>query len=91
FSGWRNVGVGTFGGIVQAVVRVNRTIGQFRVLVMPDPNEEPWPELVRAGGGVYGWAMLKNVSVWYELWRQFNGFPPDFIGEFEDNSSSKKK
>jgi multidrug resistance efflux pump len=91
FSGWPNVGVGTFGGIVQAVDRVNSTNGQFRVLVMPDPNEEPWPELVRAGGGVYGWAMLKNVSVWYELWRQFNGFPPDFIGEFEEKSSSKKK
>ncbi len=86
FSGWPNVGVGTFGGVVQAVDRMNSNNGLFRVLVMPDPNEEPWPELVRAGGGVYGWAMLKNVTVGYELWRQFNGFPPDFIGELQTDS-----
>jgi hypothetical protein len=52
-------------------------------LVLPDPNDEPWPELVRAGSGVYGWAMLKNVTIGYELWRQFNGFPPDYINELE--------
>jgi multidrug resistance efflux pump len=83
FSGWPDVGVGTFGGLVQAVDRVNSTNGQFRVLVVPDPADKPWPELVRAGGGIYGWAMLKRVRVWYEMWRQFNGFPPDFIAGFE--------
>jgi hypothetical protein len=25
--------------------------------------------------------MLKDVPIWYELWRQFNGFPPDYIGK----------
>lgn len=83
FSGWPNVGAGTFGGVVQAVDRMNSTNGQFRVLVVPDPSDKPWPELVRAGGGVYGWAMLKRVRVWYELWRQFNGFPADFVTNFE--------
>ncbi|MFY8189528.1 MAG: biotin attachment protein, partial [Bacteroidia bacterium] len=62
--------------------------GQFRVLVVPDPNDKPWPELVRAGGGVYGWAMLKRVQVWYEMWRQFNGFPPDFISNFDGPAST---
>jgi multidrug resistance efflux pump len=83
FSGWPNAGVGTFGGIVQVIDKVNSANGQFRVLVLPDPNDEPWPELVRAGSGVYGWAMLKNVTIGYELWRQFNGFPPDYINELE--------
>jgi adhesin transport system membrane fusion protein len=83
FSGWPNAGVGTFGGIVQVIDRVNSANGQFRVLVVPDPNNEPWPEQVRAGSGVYGWAMLKNVSIGYELWRQFNGFPPDYIHSLE--------
>ncbi len=83
FSGWPNAGVGTFGGIVQVIDRVNSANGQFRVLVVPDPNDEPWPEQVRAGSGVYGWAMLKNVSIGYELWRQFNGFPPDYIHSLE--------
>jgi len=90
FSGWPDVGVGTFGGLVQAVDRVNSNNGQFRVLVVPDPNDKPWPELVRAGGGVYGWAMLKRVQVWYEMWRQFNGFPPDFISNFDGDASTSK-
>ncbi|MBP7512557.1 MAG: HlyD family efflux transporter periplasmic adaptor subunit [Bacteroidia bacterium] len=87
FSGWPNAGVGTFGGIVQVIDRVNSANGQFRVLVVPDPNDEPWPEQVRAGSGVYGWAMLKNVSIGYELWRQFNGFPPDYINSLESGFS----
>jgi multidrug resistance efflux pump len=97
FSGWPNVSVGTFGGIVQAVDKVNSTNGLFRVLVVPDPQDDEWPELVRAGGGVYGWAMLKTVRVWYELWRQFNGFPPDFVTALEaakdgkDASKEKEK
>jgi multidrug resistance efflux pump len=89
FSGWPNVSVGTFGGLVQAVDKVNSANGQFRVLVVPDPSDDAWPELVRAGGGVYGWAMLKNVSIGYELWRQFNGFPPDFITNLEAVSAKE--
>lgn len=90
FSGWPNVSVGTFGGVVSAVDRVNSSNGLFRVLVTPDPNDEPWPELVRAGGGVYGWAMLNRVRVWYEMWRQFNGFPPDFVQLLEQDSKDSK-
>lgn len=83
FSGWPNVSVGTFGGIVQVVDRVNSSNGLFRVLVTADPDDVPWPEQIRAGTGIYGWAMLKVVPVWFELWRQFNGFPPDFVSEVE--------
>ncbi len=83
FSGWPNVSVGTFGGIVQVVDKVNSDNGLFRILVTPDPNDEPWPEAIRAGTGIYGWAMLNIVPIWYELWRQFNGFPPDFISALE--------
>jgi hypothetical protein len=25
--------------------------------------------------------MLNNVPIWYELWRQLNGFPPDYTGD----------
>jgi len=28
--------------------------------------------------------MLQDVPIWYELWRQFNGFPPDYMGELRD-------
>ncbi len=81
FSGWPSGSVGTFGGVVQAIDRNADEKGNFRILVVQDPNDVPWPELIRAGGGVYGWAMLNRVPVWYELWRQFNAFPPDFMDE----------
>lgn len=87
FSGWPSANVGTFGGLVQVIDRVADEKGNFRILVTQDPNDNPWPELIRAGGGVYGWAMLNKVPVWYELWRQFNAFPPDFM---EQTKSDKK-
>jgi hypothetical protein len=33
------------------------------------------------GSGVYGWAMLDNVPIWFEIWRQLNGFPPNLPGD----------
>jgi multidrug resistance efflux pump len=97
FSGWPSGSVGTFGGLVQAIDRNADEKGNFRILVVQDPNDVPWPELIRAGGGVYGWAMLNRVPVWYELWRQFNAFPPDFMDEANqmkkaaDNKTKKDK
>ncbi|WP_247234875.1 HlyD family secretion protein [Telluribacter sp. SYSU D00476] len=76
FAGWPEASIGTFGGIVQVVDQVNSANGQFRLLVSPKPGEE-WPEAIRLGSGVYGWVMLNDVPVWYEIWRQLNGFPPD--------------
>ena len=76
FSGWPNVSVGTFGGIVKVIDRVETKPGYFRILITPDPNDEPWPEQLRMGSGIKGWVMLNDVPVWYELWRQLNGFPP---------------
>jgi hypothetical protein len=57
--------------------------GQYRVLVVPDPEEESWPTQIRVGTKVYGWALLNKVPVWYEIWRKLNGFPPDLITENE--------
>ena len=78
FAGWPSVSVGTFGGRVAVVDRVSSTGGTFRVLVTADTTggDQPWPAQVRMGSGVYGWAMLRHVRVWFEVWRQLNGFPP---------------
>lgn len=81
FSGWPSVSVGTFGGVVKVIDRVNSQTGQFRILVTPDPDEEPWPEQLRIGSGTKGWVMLDDVMVWYEIWRQLNGFPPSLYEE----------
>ncbi|HPM30793.1 MAG TPA: HlyD family efflux transporter periplasmic adaptor subunit, partial [Chryseolinea sp.] len=81
FSGWPSVSVGTFGGKVEVIDYVNSKPGEFRILVVPDKNDESWPKQLRVGSGTKGWAMLDNVPVWYELWRQLNGFPPSLYEE----------
>jgi hypothetical protein len=45
---------------------------------------------VRFGAGVKGFAMLKNVSIWYELWRQINGFPPEYYKPAAGEKDKKK-
>ncbi|MCS7025260.1 MAG: HlyD family secretion protein [Bryobacteraceae bacterium] len=78
FVGWPAVAVGTFGGIVMLVDATDNGQGKFRVLVTPDPNDDPWPSnrWLRQGVRTNGWVLLNQVSLGYELWRQFNGFPP---------------
>lgn len=78
FSGWPSIAVGTFGGRVRSVDATDNGQGRFRVLVETDPNDEPWPaaRFLRQGVRANGWVLLNVVPVGYELWRQFNGFPP---------------
>jgi multidrug resistance efflux pump len=78
FSGWPNASYGTFGGIVTAVEKNINEDGKFRVLVKEDPNDKPWPPQLQVGAGGQGIALLKDVPIWYELWRNFNGFPADY-------------
>lgn len=77
-AGWPAMAVGTFGGKVALVDATDDGTGQFRVLVVPD-DQEPWPtsRFLRQGVRVNGWVLLNQVPLGYELWRQFNGFPPD--------------
>lgn len=75
FSGWPNLSFGTFTGKVVAIDRFINDHGYYRVLVAQD---DPWPELLRMGGGAYTMTLCNDVQVWYELWRRINGFPPDF-------------
>lgn len=90
FSGWPNVSVGTFGGIVTVIDRVESMPGSFRILITPDPEDEPWPEQLRMGSGTKGWVMLDDVPIWYEFWRQLNGFPPTVYGNGEVKTEAKK-
>lgn len=78
FSGWPGASFGTFGGNIVAIDQMTSMNGKFRVLVSPDPDEEPWPDALRVGSGAEGIALLNDVPLWYELWRKLNGFPPDF-------------
>lgn len=87
FSGWPQASYGTFGGVVSAVESSVSTNGLFRILVTEDPADRPWPRELKMGTGAQGMALLKDVPIWYELWRNINGFPPDF---YTPQQSGKK-
>lgn len=89
FSGWPNNSYGTFGGKVVAVENTISTNGKFRVLVAADKKDRTWPEQLKVGSGAYGIALLKDVPIWYELWRNINGFPPDYYTQKDAGSSDK--
>jgi len=78
FSGWPNTSYGTFGGKVVAVESSVSYNGRFRILITEDPADKPWPRELKMGTGAQGMALLKDLPIWYELWRNVNGFPPDF-------------
>lgn len=90
FSGWPSVSNGTFGGKVHAVDNFTSPNNKYRVLVVPDPDEKPWPEPLRIGTGANGILLFNDVPIWYEIWRQLNGFPPDFY-ELDFGAIYKKK
>lgn len=78
FAGWPSVAVGSFGGIVAVVDSADDGKGDFRVLVRPDPESQVWPDVsyLRQGTRAKAWILLDQVTIGYELWRRFNGFPP---------------
>jgi len=78
FSGWPGISYGTYQGEVLAMDNFISPNNMYRILVKPAINSQPWPEQLRVGAGVKALTLLKNVQVWYELWRQINGFPPDY-------------
>jgi multidrug resistance efflux pump len=88
--GWPQLAIGTFGGEVVFVDATDDGTGKFRVVVGPSndsvdrgdgqglvtvgwPDKDRW---LRQGARANGWIMLNEVPLWFELWRQINGFPP---------------
>ncbi len=88
FIGWPSAAIGTFGGEVVLIDPTDNGKGQFRALVAekPDvlrrgtPDERviawPGPRWLRQGVRANGWVLLQRVPLWFEFWRQINGFPP---------------
>jgi len=88
FSGWPQASYGTFGGEIVAIETNLSENGMFRVLVAEDKSDRKWPADLKLGTGVVSFALLNDVPIWYELWRQVNGFPPDY---YKSSSGSKKE
>ncbi len=78
FSGWPNTSYGTYSGLVYGIDMYIGTNGKYRILVEPNPNEQPWPKALRFGGGTNNMILLEDVFIGYEIWRKINGFPPNF-------------
>lgn len=91
FSGWPNSSYGTFAGKVVAVENNISANGLFKAFVIEDKNEKQWPPKIKMGAGVQGIAILNDVPVWYELWRNINGFPPDYYEIKNDQSIKYEK
>jgi multidrug resistance efflux pump len=94
FAGWPSVAVGTFGGTVVSVDATDTDgKGKFRVLVRPDPETQEWPRdrYLRQGVRANAWVLLEQVPLWYEIWRNMNGFPPviDQTGDVEKTKKPK--
>jgi multidrug resistance efflux pump len=78
FSGWPNASYGTFGGKIVAIENFISENGKYRILITPDEDEAPWPEKISIGSGAQTIALLNTVPIWFELWRNLNGFPPNY-------------
>ena len=91
FSGWPNLSYGTYGGVVVAIETFISPNGKYRILLAPDPEDHPWPTELRAGSGASTIALLDDVPIWFELWRQLNGFPPNYYQPESEMATANKK
>jgi multidrug resistance efflux pump len=95
FSGWPQASYGIFSGRVAAIDQSIHSNGKFRVWVKPDPEKRPWPKDIKFGAGTKSIALLSDVPLIYELWRQINGFPPEFYkpqaGTDKDKNAKDEK
>ncbi len=90
FSGWPNVSYGTYGAKVVAIENFISDNGKFRILLAPDNKDHTWPTAIRVGSGAQTIALLEDVPIWFELWRQLNSFPPNYYQPANGKKTKKK-
>ena len=91
FSGWPNVSYGTYSAKVIAIDNYISKNGKFRILLSPDKEaDHPWPNAIRIGSGAKTMALLEEVPIGYEIWRQLNSFPPNFYQPSNTESTYEK-
>ena len=104
--GWPQRAVGTFGGEVMFIDATDDGEGRFRVVIAPTVDkvdrgdgkgvvDSSWPtdgeRWLRQGVATKAWIMLDEVPLWFELWRQLNGFPAVGDGLKEEKPEKKTK
>lgn len=78
FRGWPNTTFGTYGGRIVVIDNFISPNGMYRIMAVPLEGDKPWPKGIRVGGGAKSFALLNDVPIWYEMWRNLNGFPPEY-------------
>jgi multidrug resistance efflux pump len=91
FSGWPNASYGTFAGQIYAIDQYISANGKYRVLVREDSTDHKWPDALRFGSATNNLMLLNDVPIWYELWRNINGFPPEYYVVKKEGEKTKKK
>ncbi|GGK21850.1 hypothetical protein GCM10007962_15000 [Yeosuana aromativorans] len=91
FSGWPSVSYGTYGAKVVAIENFISDNGKYRVLLAPDETDYEWPKAIRIGSGAKTIALLNDVPIWFELWRQINSFPPNYYAPKGGNNTKETK
>lgn len=89
-SGWPESSTGVFSGKILAIDQNISDNGQYRILVESDETEKTWPDQLRVGTGAQAFILLQDVPIWYEIWRQLNGFPPDYYQKGEKQINDVK-
>ena len=91
-SGWPESSTGIFSGKIVAIDQIISKNGLYRMMVSPNNKGKQWPDELRVGTGASTFVLLKDVPLWYELWRQLNGFPADYYdGKKQKEESIKRK
>ncbi len=90
FSGWPQASYGVFSGEVAAIDQSINAEGKFKIWVKPD-GKRPWPKQLKYGAGTKSIALLEDVPLIYELWRQLNGFPPEYYQQTANSAENKKE
>ena len=88
FSGWPNSSYGTCSGKIIAIENSISENGLFKAIVAEDKTQKRWPPNMKIGTGASGIAILNDVPIWYEIWRNINGFPPDY---YQVNTQKNEK
>ncbi len=91
FSGWPNASYGTFAGEIYAIDQFISANGKYRILVREDSTDHKWPDALRFGSATNNLMLLNDVPIWYELWRNINGFPPEYYIVRKEGEKTKKK
>ena len=90
-SGWPESSTGVFSGQIVAIDQFIGKNGFYRAMITPNKEKKAWPQKLSVGTGANTFILLREVPIWYEVWRQLNGFPADYYKSDKENKKDIKR